>query len=110
MKSFKELIEKMNDDQDFVAKFNEIAGTKAKDQENLDAYALLSLAAADLGYEVSREEWEELKASQSEVLTEEELGKVSGGISPIISWVTIATYISEMSTMVSVAVTEATSK
>ena len=38
-------------------------------------------AANDLGYELSKEEVDAIIESQSEVLSEEELGKVSGGTS-----------------------------
>ena len=110
MKSFKELLEEFNNDEAFVAKFNEMATEKAKGVENPDAYELVASTAAELGYEVNREEWEEFSSAQKEVLTEEELGKVSGGLSPVIVWVTVVTYTTEMATMVSVAVTKATSK
>lgn len=110
MKTFKDLIQDLTNDKDFLAKFNQLATEKAKGNENPDAYELVAATAADLGYEVSREEYEEYAESKNEVLTEEELGKISGGISPLISWVTVVTYTTEIATMISVAVTEEVDK
>lgn len=110
MESFKALIEKLSNDEAFRTKFNELAATKVTPDKKPETYDLIASTAAEFGYEVNREEWEAFEAAQKDVLTEEELGKVSGGISPVIVWVTIVTYTTEMATMVSVAVTDAMSK
>ena len=109
MESLKELLEKLNNDKEFLAKFNETATAKAEGTKNADSYELIAATAADFGYAVDREEWDAFVASKNEVLSEEELGKVSGGVTPVISWVTVVTYTTEMATMLSVAITDANS-
>ena len=80
MKTAKEFIEKMQNDEAFAKLVNE--GIEAKKTAGAKDYteALLPVAA-ELGYEITEEQVEEMLAKQSEVISEEELGKTAGGTS-----------------------------
>lgn len=77
MKTAKEYIERLQSDKDFAAQVKEKLKA-AKDAGAEDMFAAVSAAAKELGYEISPEQLKEL-ASQSEDVSEEELGKVAGG-------------------------------
>ena len=78
MKTAKEFIEKLQSNEDLAAQIREKAAAAE------DKFAAVSAAAKELGYEVSAEE---LKAigTESEDISEEELGKVAGGTFDIIA-------------------------
>ena len=82
MKTAKEYIERLESDKDFAAQVKEKLKA-AKDAGAEDMFAAVSAAAKELGYEISPEQIKEISA-QSEDISEEELGKVAGGTSPII--------------------------
>lgn len=82
MKTFKDMIEDLQNDEALVEKFNEEIKTRAEAEGTEDLNGIISAAAAELGYEVKKEELDELTEAQKEVLSEEELGKVTGGSSP----------------------------
>ena len=79
MKTAKEYIERMRSDKDFAAQMNE----KVKallDAGEKDAFAAVSKAAKELGYEISPEQVREINKPNEDV-SEEELGKLAGGTS-----------------------------
>ena len=80
MKTSKELVERLQTDMDFAKKFK----TAVKQEEGTkDTFDAVISAAADLDYEVTREELE--AAAASEEMSEEELGKLAGGVEARIS-------------------------
>ena len=77
MKTAKEYIERMRSDKDFAAQMNE--KTRALlDAGEKDAFAAVSRAAKELGYELSPEQVREINL-ENEDISEEELGKLAGG-------------------------------
>ena len=80
MKTAKEFIEKLQNDEAFAKQVNE--GIEAKKAAGAQDYSeALIPVAAELGYEITEEQVEEMMAKQSEVISEEELGKTAGGTS-----------------------------
>ena len=79
MKTAKEFVEKLKDEA-FARDINE--KVQAKKDANAPDYAdAIVTVAAELGYEVTKEQVEALRAKQSEAISEEELGKAAGGTS-----------------------------
>ena len=84
MKTSKELIERLQADEAFAKEVE--AAVKAKIEAGAkDRFDAFVSAAADFGYEVPREELEAI-AANSEQLSEEELGKLSGGTDVLYSF------------------------
>ena len=85
MKTAKEFMEKLQSDEAFAAQLKD----KAAGAE--DKLSAICDAAKELGYEISPEELKEISA-QSEDISEEEIGKISGGTGvsyqEMFSWVT----------------------
>lgn len=79
MKTAKEYIERMQNDKDFVAQMGEKVRA-AQEAGEKDIFAAVSVAAKELGYDISPEQVKEI-SEQSEDISEEELGKVAGGSS-----------------------------
>ena len=80
MKTAKEFIEKLKNDEAFAKQVSEgINGKKAAGAKDYTE-ALLPVAA-ELGYEITVEQVEAMMAKQSEAVSEEELGKAAGGTS-----------------------------
>ena len=80
MKTAKEFIEKISSDEAFAKAVNEAIQAKKNAGAKDYTEALLPVAAS-LGYEITAEQVEEFLARQSEVISEEELGKAAGGTS-----------------------------
>ena len=83
MKTSKEFFEKLKSDEKFA---KEVAG---KVQEKIDAGATdykeaWIPIAEEYGYELTGEELDELYSQATVELSEEELGKVSGGWTPVV--------------------------
>ena len=89
MKTAKEFVERLQKDEAFAKEVNEkIQAKKAAGAKDYTE-ALLPVAA-ELGYEITKEQVEALKAKQSEVISEEELGKAAGGTSCVAATVGIS--------------------
>ena len=80
MKTAKEFVEKIANDEAFAKAVNEAIQAK-KNAGAKDYTEALIPVAASLGYEITTEQVEEFLAKQSEVISEEELGKAAGGTS-----------------------------
>ena len=80
MKTAKEFMQKLTSDEAFAKQVNDAIQAK-KDAGAKDYTEALLPVAAELGYEVTVEQVEALRAKWSEVISEEELGKVAGGTS-----------------------------
>ena len=77
MKTSKELIERLESDEAFKKEIEEAVKAKqGAGEETIDA---MISAAADFDYAITKEELEVAKAANSEEMSEEELGKLSGG-------------------------------
>ena len=85
MKTSKEFFERLQSDEAFAKEIREAAFAKAEAAEkDEEAYKeILISVAAENGYELTGEELEEIYQSRTEALTDEELGKVAGGTSPL---------------------------
>ena len=80
MKTAKEFLEKLKNDEAFAKQVNE--GIQAKKAAGAKDYTeALIPVAAELGYEITAEQVEAFSAKQSETISEEELGKAAGGTS-----------------------------
>ena len=89
MKSSKELFEKLSSDKDFYDEFN--AALIAKREAGAETYyETLIPTAHDYGYEVTKEEVDAILEKYSDELSEEELGKVSGGTSCVTGFLAIS--------------------
>ena len=81
MKTSKEFFEVLNSDEEFAKEVTEKVKEKI-DAGMTDYKAVWIPVAAEYGYEITGEELDELYAQTTAQLSEEELGKVSGGITP----------------------------
>ena len=79
MKTLKELVADLQNNEAFAEKFNDALKVKPEEELRKDPNGAFIAAAAEFGYEVGPEELKELEETQKEVLSEEELGKVAGG-------------------------------
>ena len=89
MKTLKDLIEDLNDES-FLKEFTDelLKLSEEKKIEQKDAFFAI---AKEKGYEISPEEIEELAKQKEELMNDEELGKVAGGITP--TTVTVALFV-----------------
>ncbi|MBR5088789.1 MAG: Nif11-like leader peptide family RiPP precursor [Ruminiclostridium sp.] len=87
MKSAKELFERLKTDEAFAKEFSE-ALTAKREAGAKSVYETFIPAAAERGYELSKEELDEVINTQESELSPEELGKVAGGTS---CWLAVAT-------------------
>ena len=81
MKTAKEFVERLQKDEAFSREVNK--KIQAKKDAGAKDYTEALLVAAGLGYEVTKEQVDALIATQSEEVSEEELGKTAGGTSCI---------------------------
>ncbi len=80
MKTAKDFFEDVKSDKDLAAKVGEELKIKLNGKTDDDAVAaIFSEVAADNGYELTPEDFKEYSEDLSTELTDEELGKVSGG-------------------------------
>ena len=80
MKTAKEFIKKLQNDEAFAKQVND--GIQAKKAAGAKDYTeALIPVAAELGYEITKEQVEAFNASVNESISEEELGKAAGGTS-----------------------------
>ena len=97
MKTSKEFFERMQSDEAFAQEI--IAALQAKREAGAkNYYETFIPVAQEHGYEITREELDEIYAAQATELTDEELGKVAGGMS-CFGWVIttiIGTIVSSM--------------
>ena len=89
MKTSKEFFERLKADEAFAKEVGEKIAAK-REAGATSYYETIIPVAAELGYEVKEEELDAISEAQSSELSEEELGKVSGGGSCLVL-VTIAT-------------------
>ena len=84
MKTAKEFLERIANDEAFAKAVSD--GIQAKKDAGAKDYteALLPVAA-ELGYEISEEQVESMLGQQSELISEEELGRTAGGTS-CVAW------------------------
>lgn len=80
MADTKELFEKLQNDPEFFQQFTDLIKAR-REAGASNYYETVIPVAAEYGYEVKPEELDAIYAVQMEELSEEELGKVSGGIS-----------------------------
>lgn len=78
MKTSKEFIERLNSDKAFNEELNEKLKAK-RESGATSVYETLIPAASELGYTITEEEVDAMKAQAESELSEEELGKVAGG-------------------------------
>ena len=83
MKTFKELVEALTNDEEFAQELHKSISDKCQ-ADGLSQDDALIAAAKEAGYEITEEQLAEYRKDQSDVLTEEELGKVSGGFTLIL--------------------------
>ena len=83
MKTSKEFFERLRSDEAFTKEIAEKAQKRAEEGEK-DYVALWKSLAAEYDYELKKEELEEMQKKASEELSDEELGKVAGGTTPIL--------------------------
>ena len=107
MKTAKEFLERLYEDEAFAKEVSD--GIQAKKDAGARDYteALLPVAA-ELGYEVTAEQVEALRKQQSEVISEEELGKAAGGTScmTLVATATLASLIGSITYGTGEAVSE----
>ena len=78
MKTAKELFERLKTDEAFAKEFSE-ALTAKREAGAKSYYETIIPAAEERGYELSKEELDEILKAQDSELSAEELGKVAGG-------------------------------
>ena len=82
MKTSKELFERLNTDEAFAAEFNEKAIEKL-DAGEKDSKKILIPLAAEYVYELTDGELDEIYEAATAEMSDEEIGKVAGGTTPI---------------------------
>ncbi len=81
MKTSKEFFEKVKTDEAFAKELGGKINEKVKAGEK--DLAVITQVAAEYGYTVTEDELQELVEEKSAELSEEELGKVAGGTTPV---------------------------
>ena len=81
MKTSKEFIERLQSDEAFAGEIAQ--AIKAGTEKDADYKSVLIAVAQEHGYKLSKEELDEMEARYEE-LSDEELGKVAGGTSPVL--------------------------
>ena len=82
MSSTKDFIERLKTDEDFLKLIVQKVNA-ASDKGEKDYKKIIIPIAAEEGYELSEDELDSLYETGSAELSEEELGKVAGGTSPL---------------------------
>ncbi|MBR5088791.1 MAG: hypothetical protein IK093_05135 [Ruminiclostridium sp.] len=85
MKTAKELFERLKTDEAFAKEFSE-ALTAKREAGAKSVYETFIPAATERGYELSKEELDEVLNAQEAELSPEELGKAAGGTSCVIAY------------------------
>ena len=80
MKTAKELMERLQSDKEFSQEFSDRLAAKRSAGAN-DKYEAVIPTAAEFGYEISKEQIDNIDAVAAEEMSEEELGRVAGGTS-----------------------------
>ena len=89
MKSSKELFKRLGEDEAFAKEFSD--AVRAKRESGASSYFDTMIpAAAEFGYELSEEELQTVADSMEAQMSEEELGKVAGGTSCLVTSVSIS--------------------
>ena len=104
MKTAKELFERLKTDEAFAKEFSEALQAK-REAGAKSYYETFIPAAAERGYELSKEELEEAINSQDSELSPEELGTVAGGTSaciPLTAVITVGAAIFSATSTVSI--------
>lgn len=84
MKPSKEFFERLQTDEEFAKEIAEKIHTRFNEGET-DVKALWIPVAAEYGYELTGEELDEMHACATEEISDEELGKLSGGVTPLLA-------------------------
>ena len=92
MKTSKEFFERLQTDNAFANEVSDKLKTKAAAGETNYKSACISLAA-EYGYELTEAELDEINEKASNELSDEELGKVSGGTTPICLMIGLGTLV-----------------
>ena len=82
MKTFEEYLKRLQNDEEFAKEIGEAFKAKAEAGET-DYNKMVIEIAAEKGYTITEEEIEAFSAEAKESLSEEELGKVAGGSTPV---------------------------
>ena len=105
MKTLKDLIEAMGDE-NFLNEFSEDV-QKLSEEKKIESKDAFIAVAKEKGYEVSSEELDELVKQNSELISDEELGKVAGGATPAITAVlSIVSLVGSITATISYKVTQ----
>ena len=91
MKTLKDLVEAMGDE-NFLNEFSEDV-RKLSEEKKIESKDAFIAVAKEKGYEISSEEMEELANQNAELMSDEELGKVAGGSSPVCLIATIVGFV-----------------
>ncbi|MBR5088790.1 MAG: hypothetical protein IK093_05130 [Ruminiclostridium sp.] len=78
MKTAKELIERLQNDEAFAKEYTEALKAKQESGTN-DVYESVIPVAAGFGYEITNKDIDEIRASADEELSADELGNAAGG-------------------------------
>lgn len=96
MKTTREFIEKLSSDNTFAAEVSAKAQQRIEAGEH-DYKAVWIPVAAEYGYELTAEELDSLNDDACAALSDEELGKVAGGSTPICVTATVLVTVSVVS-------------
>ena len=96
MKTSKEFFERLQSDEEFAKEVAEKAKEKV-DAGETDYKAIWIPIAAEYDYEIKGEELDELYSKATVALSEEDLGKVAGGTSPLTLTIGIASTVATIS-------------
>ena len=88
MKSSKEFFERLQNDEAFSKEISDAIAAR-RDAGARNYYETVIPVAEEHGYEITEEELDEINQYQTQVLSEEELGKVAGGSSCIPVWMSV---------------------
>ena len=83
MKSSKEFFERLKTDEAFAKEVGEKIQASVEAGETNDYKEILISIAGEYGYELEEDELEELYDKATAEMSEEELGKVAGGTTPV---------------------------
>ena len=97
MKTAKEFFEQLKTDEAFAKEVTE-AVTAKREAGAKNYYETFIPVAAEYGYEISKEELDEVYEKQVSELSEEELGKVAGGTS-CLTVLAVTTYLSVLTSI-----------
>jgi len=105
MKTTKEFFERLQSDETFAKEISEAYKAKVEAGEQ-DYKAIIIPIAAEKGYELTEDELDEIYEAKCAELTEEELGKVAGGSTPICGGIMLSFFTLDVLTAISATIYE----